>query len=332
MSAYPRSSPWGAVQEYEKLIDGVFSVSTASHGGIMVRKNAADFLSPDAIRHGASKEGNYLCFEEDCCAQVVIRELLDKKLWQIPDRIANKARYEENIDRSLQQWQPEYWEARQKSLAAFPTAERTDAMIDARKDIIFLDERYNEKFRIKDGESIKITVGFDGEEIIRKCRWLDATHMNVGTTCFHMDEFMGKQMRAGNTYEPVPSSEPKLDVLIAEPGKPPRDAEIPMTDTALRKILGGRPEIVSEDKFSARLQGKNGVTVVCGINNGNLTSLHPYDAQRQKRELEAAIPAVEAKKPTLAERLSAGKAKADAHNASRNVSDTPQRRTNAAEL
>ena len=121
MSPLPRNSPWGAVQHCEKLIAGVFLVSTASHGGVMVRPNAASFLSRDALRYGAFRENSFYCFEEDCCEPIVLRELLDKNLWQLPDRISDRAGYEDSINRSLQQWQPEYWDARQKRL---PMAER----------------------------------------------------------------------------------------------------------------------------------------------------------------------------------------------------------------
>lgn len=117
MSMLPRSSPWGAVQKCEELIDGVFSVNTASHGGIMVRYTASEFLSPEALK--CCFRGNRsFCFEQDSCEQVVIRELLDKGLWQIPDRITDKAKYEDNINRLLMQWQPEYWETRRQTLFA----------------------------------------------------------------------------------------------------------------------------------------------------------------------------------------------------------------------
>jgi hypothetical protein len=330
MSAAPRTSPWGAVQKFEELADGVFEVSTAGHGGIMVRKSAADFLSPEAVKSGAFQERSYLCFEEDCCAQLVIRELLDKKLWHIPDHIADKAKYEDAINQSVKHWHPEYWAARQQTAGR----KERDTMKDARKDIVFRDENYKEKFRIKDGDSIKITVGYDGEELIRKCRFLDEAHMNVGNgNCYHMDEFMEKQAWAGNTYEPVPGLEPKLDVVIAEPGKPPRDAEIPLSLAALREIIGGEIEFVSKDKFCAVVQGANGngTVVALGVNGGDLTSLHPYDAQQQKRDLAERIPAAVEKKPTLAERLEAGKLKAAAHNAERQANGEPQKKREAAE-
>ena len=116
MSRFPRKSPWGEVQRCEQMIDGVFLVTTADHGGIMVRKAAAGFLSPDA-RKIALKERSYLCFEIGCGESVVIRELLDKKLWQIPDRIPDKAKFKQDINRSLQKRQPEYWASRQKRLS-----------------------------------------------------------------------------------------------------------------------------------------------------------------------------------------------------------------------
>lgn len=117
MSALPRSSPWGAVQKCEELADGVFQVSTASHGGIMVRYAASEFLSAEALKCGFRGNRSF-CFEEDCCAQVAIRELLDKNLWRIPGRITDKGKYEDSINESLKRWQPEYWDARQASIAA----------------------------------------------------------------------------------------------------------------------------------------------------------------------------------------------------------------------
>ena len=96
----PSKSPWGKVQTCDMLCPGVFLVSTASHGGTMVSKEVAAFLSPAAKRCGFQR-GGYLCFEEDTQEDVVLRELLDKKLWQIPERIKDKAAFEENINRSI---------------------------------------------------------------------------------------------------------------------------------------------------------------------------------------------------------------------------------------
>ena len=111
----PNKSPWGAVQTCDTLCPGVFLVSTASHGGTMVSNDVAAFLSPAAKRCGF-RRGGYLCFEEDTQEEVVLRELLDKKLWKIPERIKDKAAFEENINRSIKRYNPEYWRARQSAL------------------------------------------------------------------------------------------------------------------------------------------------------------------------------------------------------------------------
>ena len=111
----PENSPWGKVQTCDTLYPGVFLVSTASHGGTLVSKEVSAMLS-SAARKCGFKQGGYLCFEEDCQENVVLRELLDKKLWNIPDRIRNKSAFEENINKSIREYNPEYWRARQSGL------------------------------------------------------------------------------------------------------------------------------------------------------------------------------------------------------------------------
>ena len=110
--AEPKISPWGKVQTCDTLCPGVFLVSTASHGGTMVAKEVAAVLSTAAKKCGFQRNG-YICFEEDAQESVVLRELLDKKLWKIPDRIKDKEKFEENINQSIRQYNPDYWRARQ---------------------------------------------------------------------------------------------------------------------------------------------------------------------------------------------------------------------------
>ena len=119
----PEKSPWGKVQTCDVLAPGVFLVSTASHGGTMVSKEVAAFLSPAAKRCGFKRNG-FVCFEEDSQESVVLRELLDKKLWQIPERIKDKAAFEEGINQSIRQYNPAYWRARQSGLEAAKAARR----------------------------------------------------------------------------------------------------------------------------------------------------------------------------------------------------------------
>lgn len=127
LMATPESSPWGKVQHCDILCPGVFMVSTASHGGTMIGADMAAALSPAARKCGLYEKG-YLCFEEDCQENVVFRELLDKKLWQIPDRIKDKTAFEEKINASLRQHNPDYWRARQRSTEKSHTVqeEKTD--------------------------------------------------------------------------------------------------------------------------------------------------------------------------------------------------------------
>lgn len=108
----PDYSPWGEVQYCDTLCPGVFLVYTASHGGTMVARDMTAFLSPAAQKCGM-KHGGFLCFEEDADENVVLRELLDKKLWEIPGRIKDKAAFEESINDNLREYHPEYWRQRQ---------------------------------------------------------------------------------------------------------------------------------------------------------------------------------------------------------------------------
>jgi hypothetical protein len=110
--APPKNSPWGEVDYCDALCPGVFLVSAASHGGAMVAKDMANVLSPAARKCGLRQNG-FLCFEEDCDEAIVLRELLDKKLWDIPDRIKDRAAFEESIDRSLKEYHPDYWRSRE---------------------------------------------------------------------------------------------------------------------------------------------------------------------------------------------------------------------------
>lgn len=107
----PNFSPWGEIDWSETMIPGIEMVATPSHGGIMVSREASVLLSPAARKCGFWA-GGYLCFEEDADENIVLRELLDQKLWQIPDRIQDHAAFEANIDRNIQTYHPDYWSAR----------------------------------------------------------------------------------------------------------------------------------------------------------------------------------------------------------------------------
>ena len=73
----PVKSPWGKVQTCDLLCPGVFLVSTASHGGTMVSKEVAAFLSPAAKRCGFQR-GGYLCFEFGLGQHVAVSMILQE--------------------------------------------------------------------------------------------------------------------------------------------------------------------------------------------------------------------------------------------------------------
>lgn len=69
------------------------------------------------------------------------------------------------------------------------------------KEIRFIDSRYNELFRIKDGESITVKFS-DGSMSDRKCTYIDDYHTKIGYDVFHICEFAELMERGGSTYRP----------------------------------------------------------------------------------------------------------------------------------
>ena len=113
----PDDSPWGEIQTRETLCPGAYSVSTAGHGGVMVRRELAEKVFRKEARECGFVEGAWLCYEEDCDGPVALRELMDKKLYQAPvNQYFRPGEYEAVINRSLQTYHPEYWQARAKDL------------------------------------------------------------------------------------------------------------------------------------------------------------------------------------------------------------------------
>ena len=77
-------SPWGKVQMSDQFADGVYEVSTARHGGIMIREtDAKKLLSPETLAAGGTEYG-WCYYEEDEATSVVIRELLDRGIPAVP--------------------------------------------------------------------------------------------------------------------------------------------------------------------------------------------------------------------------------------------------------
>ena len=110
-------TPWGKIDKMRLIYSGIYDVSTASHGGIIMHpKRAKDLLSNDAQKCGSWFNG-FLCFEEDCAAPVAIRELLDKKSMDAPvNQYYKEGEYSAVIDESIKRWNPEYWKVREQRL------------------------------------------------------------------------------------------------------------------------------------------------------------------------------------------------------------------------
>jgi hypothetical protein len=129
----------------------------------------------------------------------------------------------------------------------------------------------------------------------------------------------------GNRYEAVPNPKPMIDVLAAKYGEDLQAAQIPMTEAAVRKLVGGsytvetlyypsRTEQIKDRKveikgkaFGAVVRGEDGI-VVCGFEKDTLTALHPYNAQSCKRDLSPATlarddPAPQPRKSSLLDEL-----------------------------
>ncbi|MDD3230360.1 MAG: hypothetical protein PHE09_14245 [Oscillospiraceae bacterium] len=70
------------------------------------------------------------------------------------------------------------------------------------KRIRFIDSHYKELFSIRDGGSIKIT-GYGDEISMKKCRFLDECHTEVGSTCYHICQFAEVMEKNGYKYEPA---------------------------------------------------------------------------------------------------------------------------------
>jgi hypothetical protein len=203
-------------------------------------------------------------------------------------------------------------------------------MQDARKEIRFINSDYKDLFNIRDGDSIKLTL-HDGEEKALKCRFIDEAHIRlIGrfSNDYHICEFAERMERAGNRYEAIPNQKPTLNVLAAGYGEAWQHAEIPMTEAALKRLVGGKYETTPLDEhgYGVMLKGATGACV-CGTADGSLTSLHPYWEQKYKRELAPVEPpaasadAKTARKPSLLGELEEAKSEARARNAASTPAD-----------
>ena len=97
----------------------------------------------------------------------------------------------------------------------------------AEKGIRFITPEYKEKFRISDGEKIRITLP-DGEVKDRVCRYIDDNHAEIGDDLYHVCEFAERMEQCGATFIPLRSDLPEVcysilpstgDVIIIKHGE-----------------------------------------------------------------------------------------------------------------
>ena len=81
-------------------------------------------------------------------------------------------------------------------------------MSQANKGIRFITPHYEEKFRIIDGDSVRI-ISHYGEKRDRECRYIDDYHVEVGDYLYHICEFAERMEQNGNTVIPLRSSLPE---------------------------------------------------------------------------------------------------------------------------
>lgn len=72
----------------------------------------------------------------------------------------------------------------------------------AKKGIRFITPDYTEKFRIADGEKVRITR-IDGSSFDEVCHYVGDYHFELGSGLYHICEFAEKMEQLGNTVEKI---------------------------------------------------------------------------------------------------------------------------------
>lgn len=80
-------------------------------------------------------------------------------------------------------------------------------MKQAEKGIRFITPDYKEKFRVPDGETVRITTG-RGETLDRMARYIDDCHVEIGRNLYHICEFAERLEQSGGKVIPLRSTLP----------------------------------------------------------------------------------------------------------------------------
>lgn len=77
----PTTTPWGKIQQATQILPGIWSVSTASHGGLIL--SCERFMAmPILLR--CNRYGGGRCFEEDCEWALVTAAFFEEFRPQLP--------------------------------------------------------------------------------------------------------------------------------------------------------------------------------------------------------------------------------------------------------
>lgn len=85
----------------------------------------------------------------------------------------------------------------------------------ARKGVRFITPHYKEKFRVEDGDTVRITTGL-GEKLDRVVRYIDDCHVEIGDNLYHIFEFAERLEHSGGSVIPLRSSLPERCFSITE--------------------------------------------------------------------------------------------------------------------
>ena len=126
----------------------------------------------------------------------------------------------------------------------------------AERGIRFITPDYREKFRIADGEQVRIT-DVDGTSRDCTCRYIDEAHLEVGSNLFHICEFAERLESTGSTVIPLRADLPEKCFVYVESTN---EIGIVTKGEEGYTPLRQKPEGISVRKGAALLNDTQGVT------------------------------------------------------------------------
>ena len=104
------STPWGTCQNKTTIQRGIFTVSTAGHGGLAVsRALALRLFSRETLRLAAIETKTHFWFEEDCAISIALVD--SASLLHAWCSVLNRNKAETHLSaiKSVERWYPDYY-------------------------------------------------------------------------------------------------------------------------------------------------------------------------------------------------------------------------------